>query len=173
MPNSRRGSANMKLLERTRAHGRNGADTARIVGKNTLVNARRATILGAVMEALVSSAEGAICVAKDKMSKKDAAKKATSNTVKAGAVAGATAVGFTVATSLGAAPVLVAISPVVVPIAVVAYSVSSVQRIRAAIHDPNPLARVPFYFHTGCSDCGTGLSCFEEFAAEVSGQPLR
>ena len=116
----------------------------------------------------MSSAEGAICVAKDKMSKKDAAKKATSNTVKAGAIAGATTVGFTVAASLGAAPVLVAISPVVVPIAVAIYGVSTIQRIQAALHDPNPLSRVPFYFHTGCSDCGTGLNCFEKFAAEVS-----
>lgn len=123
LPNSRRGSANMKFLEKMRAHTINGADTVRIMGKNALVNARKGTILGASIEAPVSVAEAAICVAKGKMSKKDAAKKATSNTVKAGAVAGATAVGFTVVGSLGAAPVLTAISPVVLPIGGLIYGV--------------------------------------------------
>ena len=169
LPNSRRGSANMKFLEKMRAHTINGADTVRIMGKNALVNARKGTILGASIEAPVSVAEAAICVAKGKMSKKDAAKKATSNTVKAGAVAGATAVGFTVVGSLGAAPVLTAISPVVLPIGGLIYGVSTVQRIKAAMHDPNPLQRVSFSFHASCADCGSGLNCFEEFAAEMSG----
>ena len=168
LPNSRRSSANMKFWEKIRANAKNGADTTRIVGKNALVNARRGTILGASMEAPVSAAEATICVTKGKMSKRDATKKAVSNTVKAGAVAGATTVGLTVVGSLGAAPVLVAISPVLVPVSVAIYGFSTVQRIRAAMHNPNLLQRVPFYFHAACSDCGTGLNCFEEFAAELS-----
>ena len=166
--NLRRGSANMKFLERTRAHGRNGADAARIVGKNALLNARTGAMWGALLEAPVSAVEGTICVAKGKMSKKDAAKKAAMNTAKSSAVAGTTVIGFTVAASLGAGPVLTAASPVLILIGGAIYGVSTVQRIQAAMNNPNPLPRVPFYFHTGCSDCGTGLSCFEELAAEVS-----
>ena len=166
--NLRRGSADMKFWGRMRAHTMNRADAARIVGKNALVNARRGTMWGALLEAPVSAVEGAICVAKGKMSKKDAAKKAAMNTAKSSAVAGAIAGGVTVVAALGAGPILAAASPVLIPVGVLAYSVSSVQRIKAAMHDPNPLQRVPFYFHTGCSDCGTGLNCFEEFAAEIS-----
>lgn len=146
----------------------NGADAARIVGKNALVNERSGTMWGALMEAPVSAVEGAICVAKGKMSKEYAAKKAAMNTAKSSAVAGTTAVGFTVADSLGAASVLAATSSVVLSLGVAIYGVSTVQRIRAAMQDHNPLQRVPFYFHTGCPDCGTGLNCFEEFAAEIS-----
>ena len=166
--NIKRGSANMKPWDKMRAHTMNRADTARIVGKNALINARRATILAALMEAPVSAAEGAIRVAKGKMSKKDAAKKAAIHTTKSGAVGLAMAGGFTFVAALGAGPILSAASPVLIPMGVVAYSVSSAQRIKAAMHDPNPLPRVPFYFHTDCSDCGTGLNCFEKFAAEMS-----
>ena len=171
--NLRRGPANMKSWEKMRAHAMNGADATRIVGKNALGNARTGAMWGALLEAPVSAVEGAICVAKGKMSKEDAAKKAAMNTAKSSAVAGTTAVGFTVADSLGAAPVLAATSSVVVSLGMAIYGVSTIQRIQAAIHDPNPLPSVPFYFHTGCSDCGTGLSCFEEFAAEVGRQPLQ
>ncbi len=166
--NLRRGAANMKFLERMRARTMNGADVTRIVGKNALVNARRTILLAVLMEALASAVEGTICVAKGKTSKEDATKKAASNTVKEGAVAGATTVGFTVVGSLGAARVLAAISPVLILVGVAIYGFSTVQRIRAAMHDPNPLQRVPFYFHAACSDCGNGVNCFEEFAAEIS-----
>ena len=165
--NRSRGSANMTFLERTRAHARNGVDATRIVGKNALVSARRGTILGVLMEAPVSAIECTICVAKGKMSKKDAIKKATINTAKSGAIGGATAAGLYVAAALGAGPVLSAASPVLIPAGVIIYSVSTAQRIRAAMHDPNPLQRVPLYFHANCSDCGNGQSCFEEFAAEI------
>ena len=171
--NRSRGPANMKSWKKVRAHAMNGADATRIVGKNALVNERSGTIWGALMEAPVSAVEGAICVAKGKLSKEDAAKKAAMNTAKSSAVAGTTAFGFTVADSLGAAPVLVATSSVVVSLGMAIYGVSTIQRIQAAIQDPDPLPSVPFYFHTGCWDCGTGLNCFEKFAAEVSRQPLQ
>ena len=166
--NLKRGSANMKSWEKVRTHTMNRANAARIVGKNALVNARRATILAALMEAPVSAAEGAIRVAKGKMSKKVAAKKAAINTTKSGVVGFAMAGGFTFVAALGAGPVLSAASPVLISMGVTIYGVSSVKRIKAAMHDPNPLPRVPFYFHASCSDCGTGLSCFEEFAAEIT-----
>ena len=166
--NRSRGPANMKPWEKVRAHTMNGADTARIVGKNALVNARRATIWGVALEAPVSATEAAIRVAKGKMSKKDAAKKAATNTAKAGMAAGAIGGGVAVVAALGAGPILSVASPVLIPGGVAIYGVSSFQRIKAAMHDSNPLPRVPFYFHVACSDCGTGLNCFEAFAAELS-----
>lgn len=165
--NRSRGSANMTRLTKMRVNASNGAHAARMVGKNALVNARRGTFLSALLEAPVSAAEGAICVAKGKMSKKDATKRAAMNTAKSGAIGGATAAGLYVAAVLGAGPVLFAASPVLIPAGMAIYGVSTVQRIRAAMHDPNPLQRVPLYFHASCSDCGTGQSCFEEFAAEI------
>ena len=169
--NRSRGSANMTRLTKMRVNASNGAHAARIVGKNALGNALKVTMWAVLLEGWVSTAEGAICVGKGKVSKENAAKKVAVNTAKSSAIAGTTAFGVTVAASLGAAPVLAAMYPVVVPVSVVIYGVSVVQRIQAAMHDPNPLLRVPFYFHTSCSDCGTGLSCFEEFAAEIS-RPL-
>lgn len=165
--NLRRGSANMTKADRLRAHASNRADVVKEVGKQGLKAGGRAAVLAAAMELPVSATVGAIRVAKGKISKKDAAQEACVNTVKAGVVGGAVAVGLTAAAALGAAPVLAAVSPVVIPAGLAMYGVSSVRRIREAARDPRPLEPLALYFHAGCVECGTARTCYESFAASV------
>ncbi len=166
--NLRRGSANMTRVDQWRAHTMNRMDAAKGVAKRSGGAVGKAAVLAAAMELPVSATVGAIRVAKGKISKKDAAKEACANTVKAGVVGGAFAVGLTGAAALGAAPVLAAVSPVMIPVGLAMYGVSSAQRIRDAVRDLQPLESVARYFHAGCVECGAARTCYELFAAEVS-----
>ena len=156
----------MTKADQWRAHAMNRVDAAKAVVKRSAGAARKAGVLAAAMELPVSAIEGVIRVKKGKASKKDAAKETGINVAKAGVV------GYTVAfglAALGAGPVLAAASPVVIPAGIAMYGVSSVHRIREAARDPRPLEAVALYFHAGCVECGAAHTCYESFAAEVSG----
>ena len=162
-----RGAANMNFGDKLRAKAGNSADAAKIVGKNALGNAGRASLFGMLAEFPLSLAEGAIRVAKGKRSKEEAAKETAVNTAKAGAVAGVMAVAITGVAAFGAAPALGALSPVVVPLGVAMYGWSAFRRIKGALEDPDPLARKALYFHADCEECGGNHNCYEAFAEEM------
>ena len=139
-----------------------------MVAKRTAGAVGKAAVLAAAMELPVSATESVIRMKKGKASKKEAAIQTGMNVAKAGVVGGAVAVGLTGAAALGAAPVLAAVSPVVIPVGLAMYGVSSAQRIRDAARDLQPLESVARYFHAGCVECGAARTCYELFAAEVS-----
>ena len=166
--NLKRGSLNMNSGDKLRVHASNGADTARILGKNALGAAGKASLFAVAAELPLSLAECAIRVAKGKSSKEEAAQRTAVNTAKAGAVAGVMAVAITGVAAFGAAPALGAISPVVVPLGVAMYGWSAFRRIKGALEDPDPLARKALYFHADCEECGGNHNCYDAFAEEMS-----
>ena len=166
--NLKRGSLSMNSGDKLRVHASNGADTARILGKNALGTAGRASLFGMLAELPLSLAEGAIRVAKGKRSKEEAARETAVNTAKAGAVAGVMAVALTGVVALGAGPALSAFSRVVVPLGVAMYGWSAFRRIKGVLEDPDPLARKALYFHADCEECGGNHNCYEAFAEEMS-----
>ena len=168
--NLRRGSANMTKADRLRAHASNRADVVKGVGKQGLKAGGKAAVLAAAMELPVSAIEGVIRVKKGKASKEDAAKGTCMNVAKAGVVGGTFGLGLAGAIALGAGPVLAAVSPVMIPVGLAMYGVSSVHRIREAARNPQPLEPVALYFHAGCVECGAARTCYESFAASVGQQ---
>ena len=166
--NIKRGAANMNLKDRMLARGLNRMNAVKGVGKASLGNAGRASMMAALVEIPVSAAEGAIRVVKGKKSREEATKDAVMNTARAGLAGGVAAAGFTVVVAFGAGPALSAASPILVPLGVAIYGVSTYRRIGDAFKNDEPLRRIPLYFHADCGECGDGASCFESFAEKVS-----
>ena len=166
--NLKRGSLNMNSGDKLRVHASNGADTARILGKNALGAAGKASLFAMAAEFPLSLAEGTIRVAKGKRSKEESAKETAVNTAKAGAVAGVMAVAITGVAAFGAAPCAERVVPCGGTSGVAIYGVSAIRRIKGALKDPAPLARKALYFHADCEECGGSHNCYDAFAEAMS-----
>ena len=169
--NVRRGSRDMSRLEHLRANAVNGIHTAGIVGRAVAWNATRGAAFAALLEAPVSGTVNTIHVVKGKKSRRGAAKDTATDIGKAGAAGAVVAGGVTVAAALGAGPLIASAAPVAVPLGAGLFAYSSVQRVRRATKDPT-LRAIQLRFHTErteCADAQSGGSCYDAFAAAVSG----
>ena len=156
-----RGSRDMTRLELFSAQAKNAAHASGIVGRTAALNAGRGAGWGALFELPVSIAENIICVSKDKKTHKKAVKDAAKSTLAAGVTSGAIAAGITGAVALGAGPALAAAAPVLVPVSIGVFAVSTGSRILRAWR--SGLVRVDICFHSGC---------YGAFADRVSSYPV-
>ena len=102
------------------------------------------------MELPVTAAENTIHTVKRRISKQEAAKRAASDTATAaatGAAAGAAIVG---AAAIGAGPAMATLAPVLAPVGITIYAISTLRRIETALRESQPLLTIPLYFHAGC-----------------------
>ncbi len=158
---AKRGSRNMTRKEVFGIQAKNAVHASGIVGRTAALNAGRGAGWGALFELPVSIAENVICVTKGKKTREEAAKDAAKSTLTAGVTGGAMAAGITGAVALGAGPVLAAAAPVLVPLGMGMFAVSTGSRILQAWK--SDLIRVDLGFHQGC---------YESFADRVSSYPV-
>ncbi|MCH7625469.1 MAG: hypothetical protein IIC83_06060 [Chloroflexi bacterium] len=174
--NRNRGSFNMTRADQLGAHAKNGAHAAKIGATTAAAKAGLGAGLAALFEAPVSITENVIYVIKGKKSREQAAIDTAKNVGKAGIVGGTVVAGITVATSLGAAPILAAAAPVLGAVGAGLFGISAFRSIRHAMQEtenskssrPLPSDTLPLFFHAACQECVNDCSCFELFAAEVS-----
>ena len=167
--NGKRGARNMTRMEVIGVKAVNAADTARIVGGTAARNAGKGAAWTALFEFPVSLAENGICLFRGKKNRQEALKDTGKNVATAGAAGGVMAAGTTLAVTLGAGPALAAAGPVLVPVGVGIFALSSGSRIWRAWKDE--LARVELNFHLNCPDCETDTGCYPFFADWVSSYP--
>ncbi len=168
--NIRRGSRNMTRLELVGVKALNAADTVKIVGAAAARNAGKGAMWTVLLEFPVSLAENGICVFRGKKTRKAAAKDTGKDLATAGAAGGVIAAGYTVAIAMGAGPALTVAAPVLVPVGVGIFAISSGSRIWRAWKDG--LTKVEMNFHANCPDCETETGCYASFADWVSSYPV-
>ena len=157
---AKRGARNMTRKEIFGIQVKNAVHASGIVGRTAALNAGRGAGWGALFELPVSIAENVICFTKGKKTREEAAKDAAKSTLTAGVTGGAMAAGITGAVALGAGPVLAAAAPVLVPLGMGMFAVSTGSRIFRAWK--SDLIRVDLCFHQGC---------YDSFANQVSSYP--
>ena len=174
--NRNRGSFNMTRADQLGAHAKNGAHAAKIGATTAAAKAGLGAGLAALFEAPVSITENVIYVVKGKKSREQAAKDTAKNVGKAGLLGGAVVAGITVASSLGAAPILATAAPTVGAVGMSIFGISAFRRIKHAMQEPKSSINsrpptsdtLPLFFHAACQKCGSNCSCYELFAAELS-----
>ena len=164
--NAKRGSRDMTRLEIARANGANAAQTARIVGGTAVARASKGAAWAFMMELPVTVVENGINVHRGKKTKEIALKDIGADVAKAGIAGGIFTGGVTVALALGAGPALAAAGPVLIPVGVGVFALSSGTRIRRAWKDE--LTRVDLNFHASRTIGDTETSCYQAFAEWVS-----
>lgn len=158
--NLERGSRDMTRKELFGIQAKNAVHASGIVGRTAALNAGRGAGWGALFELPVSIAENVICFTKGKKTREEAVKDAAKSTLTAGVTGGAMAAGITGAVALGAGPVLAAAAPVLAPVGIGIFAVSTGSRILRAWK--SDLIRVDLCFHQGC---------YDSFANQVSSYP--
>ena len=169
--NLKRGSRNMTRLEIVRASGINAAHTAKIVGATAAARAARGAGWAALIELPVTVVENGINVHRGKKTKEMALKDIGADVAKAGIAGGIFTGGITVALALGAGPALAAAGPILVPVGVGFFAISSGSRIRRAWADG--LTRVELNFHATGTKEDSEINCYHAFAEWVSSFPVR
>lgn len=167
--NIKRGSRNMTRIEVIGARALNATDAVKIVGGAATKNAGKGVVWTVLFEFPVSLAENGICVFRGKKTHKAAAKDTGKDLATAGAAGGIIAAGTTVAVAMGAGPALTVAAPVLVPVGVGIFAISSGSRIWRAWKDG--LTKLELNFHANCPDCETETSCYASFADWVSSYP--
>ena len=165
--NTARGSRNMTKLEVVGARTANAAHAAGIVGAEAAKRAGRGALWTAVLELPVSLVENGINVSRGKKTREEALKDTGKDVATAGVAGGVAVAGTTVAISLGAGPALLAAGPVLVPVGVSLFAISTGNRMWRAWQDN--LERVELGFHSTCPDCEPSENCYAAFAEWVSG----
>ena len=156
----------MTRMEIVGAKAVNAADTAKIVGRATARNASKGAAWTALFELPVSLTENGINVFRGKKTRKEAAKDTSKDVVMAGAVGGAMGAGTTAAIALGAGPAIVAAGPVLIPVGVAIFALSTGYRIHRAWKDG--LTRIELNFHANCAECDHNSTCYQDYAEWVS-----
>ncbi len=165
--NLRRGADNMTKSELIGTNIKNGAQATKIVAKGVAISATRAGAISALLELPVSVAENGIHIAKGGKSVKEAAREIVADTTKAGIAGGVVAGGITFAAALGAGAAIAAAAPVATAVGTCVFGASTFLRIRRAMKDAR-IGHESLYFHAGCAECDTILTCYELFAAHVA-----
>ena len=168
--NGKRGSRNMTRIEVIGARAVNAADAVKIVGGAAARNAGKGAAWTILFEFPVSLAENGLCVFRGKKTHKAAAKDTGKDLATAGAAGGIMAAGTTVAVAMGGGPALTMAAPILVPVGVGLFAISSGSRIWRAWQDG--LTRVELNFHANCPDCETETGCYASFADWVSYYPV-
>ena len=169
--NLKRGSRNMTRLEIARANGMNAAHTAKIVGAAAAARAAKGAVWAALIELPVSLLENGIYVYRGEKTKQRALKDTGTDVAKAGIAGGIFAGGITIAVALGAGSALAAAGPVLIPVGVGLFALSSGSRIRRAWKDG--LTRVDLNFHATRTNGDSEINCYQAFAEWVSSFPVR
>ena len=163
--NRSRGAETMTGMEEFRLHGTNAFHTSGIVFRECLGAAATTALFAALLESPISIVENAIHYRKGRKTGEEAIKEAAT-AIKDRAAAGAV-VGFAVKAAIaltGAAPLVVTIAPVLMPVGMTLYAYTAVKRILSALDDGLPLNRVSTYF---CSQ-----RCHTTFAYETGRSAL-
>ena len=159
--NRARGAENMTGAELIRANASNAFDASAIVFRTCLESAAVTAFCAALMEAPVAVLENYIHYQKGRKTGEEAlidAARLIATRAAAGAVIGF-AVTVAVALIPGAAPFLVTVAPVLMPVGFALYGTTVLKRIMDALADDLPLDRVGTYF---CSS-----RCHTRFAYET------
>ena len=164
--NGSRGARNMTRMEILGAKAVNATDTAKILGQATARNAGKGAAWTALFELPVSLAENGINVYRGKKTREEAVKDTGRDVALAGAAGGALGAGTTAAIALGAGPAIAAAGPVLVPVGVAIFALSTGYRLRKAWKDD--LTMIELHFHANCSECDSDASCYQDFAEWVS-----
>ena len=161
-----RGSRNMTKMELFAARATNTVDSVKIVGTAAARNAAKGAGWAALIELPVSVVENGICVYRGKKEKQDALKDTSKDVAIAGAAGGVVTFGIT---AMGLGPAIVAAGPVLIPVGVGLFALSTGSRIVRAWKDG--LAQVELNFHANRLECEDGLGCYASFAHWVSNYP--
>ena len=164
--NLARGSRNMTRMEVIGVRAGNVVDSIKIVGTTAARNATRGAAWAAVFELPVSMVENGICMYRGKKDRQDALKDSGKNVVVAGATGGVITLGITLA---GLSPAIVAAGPVLIPVGLGVFAVSSGARFWKAWK--NGLGRVELNFHPANMEGECATSCYESFAEWVGTYP--
>ena len=164
--NRARGAENMTGTELLRANTSNAFDASAVIFRTCLESAAMTAFYAGLMEAPVAALENYIHYQKGRKMGEEAlidAAKLVATRAAAGAVIGF-AVTVAVALIPGAAPFLVTIAPVLMPVGIALYGTTVLKRILDALADDLPLDRVGTYF---CSP-----RCHTRFAYETGHSAL-
>ena len=164
--NKTRGAENMTGMELLRANASNTFDASAVVFRTCLESAAMTAFYAGLMEAPVATLENYIHYQKGRKTGEEAlidAAKLIATRAAAGLVVGF-AVTAAVALIPGAAPLMVTIAPVLMPVGFALYGTTVLKRILDALADDLPLDRVGTYF---CS-----LRCHTRFAYETGHSAL-
>ena len=148
--NHARGRENMPGLEEFGTQATNAFHASAIVFRECMTTAAMSAFYAALLEAPVAAAENIIHHGKGRKSGEDAIRDAS---IAIGKRAGQVAVvGFAVTAAValipGAAPLLVTIAPVLMPVGMALYGYTAIKRIMNALDDGIPLNRLGIYFCT-------------------------
>ena len=163
--NRSRGAEIMTAMEEFRLHGTNAFHATGIVFRECLGAAATTALFAALLESPISVIENAIHYQKGRKTGEEAIKEAAT-TIKNRAATGAV-VGFAVKAAMAltpAAPLVVTIAPVLMPVGMTLYAYTAIKRISRALDDGLPLDRINTYF---CSP-----RCHMTFAHEMGRSAL-
>ena len=163
--NRARGAENMSSGEQLQAQASNAFDSTGIVFRDCLQSAGITALYAGLLETPVAAIENYLHYQRGRKTGEEAIKDAAmsiSKRASAGAIVGFT---VTAAVSLvGAGPLLVTISPILIPVGMALYGYNALKRIVAAYPHDLPLHRVGTYF---CSP-----RCHTKFAYETGQSAL-
>lgn len=162
--NRARGAADMTGWEKFAAQGGNAFDTAGIVVRECATAAATAALFAALLEAPVAAIENYIRYQKGVVTGEQAVKDAAKSIAQHAGASATIAIAFTIATTLGAGPIIATVVPILVPVGLALYGISAIKRILNALADGLPLHQIGTYF---CSP-----RCHTRFAYETGKSAL-